>query len=148
VGSQRIGTLICHEDLLGQELRRWLPAATVLINPSNLAWFEGSFAIGQRLQVAQMRAIESGRPILRATNTGITAHIDHRGKVVSRLPETQDLVLAGQVQPMHGQSPYSRWGNGPVIVGSCLLLIFSWLINARTRLRSRSPRTLRRNDTL
>jgi apolipoprotein N-acyltransferase len=148
VGSQRIGTLICHEDLLGQELRRWLPAATVLINPSNLAWFEGSFAISQRLQIAQMRALESGRPILRATNTGITAHIDHRGQVVSRLPETQDLVLTGRVQPMQGQSPYSRWGNGPVIVGSCLLLIFSWLINARTRLRSRPPRTLRRNDTL
>lgn len=106
--------------MIGEESRRWLPAATLLINPSNLAWFEGSLAIPQRLQIVRLRALESGRPILRAINTGVTAHIDHRGRVLKQLPEMTERVLSGQVQPMHGATPYARFGDWPVVFGSAL----------------------------
>ncbi len=137
VGAQSIGTLICHEDLLGAESRRWLPSATVLINPSNLAWFEGSIAIAQRLQIARLRALEAGRPILRATNTGVTAQIDHRGRVIRKLPEMQEGALSGIVQPMRGLTPYARFGDGPV-VSACGLVSLLCLL---TRRRRASPRT-------
>ena len=125
VGTQRAGTLICQEDLTGQAARHWLPAATLLLNPSNLAWFAGSLAISQRLQIVRMRALESGRPILRATNTGITAHIDYRGRVVDRLPEAEEGVLAGMIQPVRGLTPYARWGDWPTVLSSaaCVLLV-------------------------
>lgn len=141
VGAQRIGTLICHEDLIGQESRRWLPAATLLINPSNLAWFEGSLAIAQRLQIVRLRARESGRPILRATNTGVTAHIDHRGLMVSQLPEMRELALTGQVHPMQGLTPYARFGDWPIVLGSGLYSLLFCLINHRRSILRRTSLT-------
>jgi len=123
IGAQQIGTLICHEDLTGEAARRWLPATTLLINPSNLAWFEGSLAITQRLQIVRMRALESGRPILRVTNTGITAHVDHRGRVMALLPETKEGVLDGHVQPVSGSTPYAIVGDWVAVLGGALLLL-------------------------
>lgn len=118
----KVGTLICHEDLFGSELHRWLPNATILLNPSNLSWFDGSDALAQRLQIVQARALESGRPVLRAANTGITAHIDHLGNVKGRLEAGQQGSLSGWVQPMTGQTAYARWGDGPVLWLSFSLL--------------------------
>ena len=133
IGTQRIGTLICHEDLTSQEARHWLPAATLLLNPSNLAWFEGSLAIGQRLQIVRMRALESGRPILRVANTGITAQIDAHGGILARLPEAKEGVLTGMVQPVQGQTPYARWGDWPVVLVSAIWILFAGFIQ---RMRS------------
>ena len=127
LGAARIGILICHEDLIGRDLRRWLPQAGLLLNPSNLAWFEGSLAIGQRLQIVQMRALESGRPILRVANTGVTALIDHRGRVRKRLPEIREATLVGQVQPMRGSTPYARFGDLPVVLGCAAGTLLYWL---------------------
>ena len=132
LGTQRIGTLICHEDLTGQEVRRWLPTASLLLNPSNLAWFERSLAIGQRLQIVRMRALESGRPILRVANTGITAAIDARGRVLARLPAAEEGILSGVVQPVQGQTPYARWGDGPVILaGAIWVSIAGYILRKR-----------------
>jgi apolipoprotein N-acyltransferase len=122
LGMQRIGSLICQEESTGQHLRRWLPGTTLLINPSNMAWFEGTQAIAQRLQIVRMRALEAGRPILRATNGGVTAHIDHHGSVITRLPENGPATLAGVVQPQHGTTPFARFGNS-LVVGACLLIV-------------------------
>lgn len=133
IKSQRIGALICHEDLTGQEVRHWLPDATLLLNPSNLAWFEGSLAIGQRIQIVRMRAIESGRPILRVTNTGITAQIDAQGAVLSQLPIAVEGVLTGNVQPTLGFTPFARWGNFPAISGSALCFLFAGYIAFRNK---------------
>lgn len=127
VGEQRIGASICHEDLVGENTRRWLPAVGIIMNPSNLAWFQGSLAIGQFLQITRMRALESGRPILRVSNTGITAHIAHRGNVISSLPETVEGTLTGYVQPMQGDTPYARWGDWLVVIGCSMNLLFMWL---------------------
>ncbi|MDO8892968.1 MAG: apolipoprotein N-acyltransferase [Sulfurimicrobium sp.] len=134
LGIQRVGTLICHEDLTGQEVRRWLPSATLLLNPSNLAWFEGSLAIGQRLQIVRMRALESGRPILRVTNTGVTAQIDAQGRVLGRLPVSVEGVLSGTVQPQQGVTPYGRWGDWPAVLASAMCVLLAGNIQRRRRM--------------
>lgn len=120
VGPHKVGVLICLEDTVGANLHRWLPEATLLVNPSNLAWFGAGWATEQNLQMVRLRAMEAGRPILRAANTGVTAHIDHRGHVVARLPTGAEGVLQGRVQPMSGSTPYARWGDLPVLT-VCLL---------------------------
>ncbi len=141
LGEEKVGTLICHEDLTGQTARRWLPKTTLLINPSNLAWFEGSLAITQRLQIVRMRAKELGRPILRVTNTGITAHIDSYGKVIGLLPESKEGVLMGRVQPVRGFTPYARLGDWPIVLGCVLSLPLFVLIGlwGRRRLTDVNP---------
>lgn len=121
--ATRIATLLCQEDETGAELLRWLPQATLFINPADLSWFGGTRAIEQGLQRAQARAMESGRPILRVANGGVTAHIDHRGKVLSRLATMSPAVLAGEVQGMRGPTPFARFGNAPILVISVLIFV-------------------------
>ena len=120
--GQRIGVSVCYEDAFGEEVIRALPQASMLVNVSEDAWFGDSMAPHQRLQMARMRAIETGRPMLRAANTGPSAVIDHRGEVVVRSPQFQTQVLTATVQPMQGVTPYVRFGNGPVVLFQALLL--------------------------
>lgn len=123
----KIGVSICFEDAFGEEAIRSLPEAALLVNVSNDAWFAGSLAPQQHLQLAQMRAVETARPLLRATNTGMTAIVDHKGKIQAAAPPYEIAVLKGKVQPMAGTTPYVRLGNWPVIILSTLaLLIPAW----------------------
>lgn len=127
VRGRRLGSMICHEDFIGEDARRWLPDTSILLNPSNLAWFDGSLAIDQRLDVVRMRALETGRPVLRAANTGITAHIGPDGTVIDRLPEGIAGELRGDVLPHSGMTPFARWGDYPTVlvsVAGLLLLMF------------------------
>ncbi|MBW0168767.1 MAG: apolipoprotein N-acyltransferase [Hydrogenophaga sp.] len=119
----RVGTLTCHEDASQADARRWASRTELLINPGNLAWFEGTWALPQRLQVAQARALETGRPLLRTTNTGVTAHIDDRGRVVARLPLGTAGVLSGVVHPTTGLTPFARFGNAQVLVLAGVLVV-------------------------
>lgn len=102
---------ICYEDLFGEEIRDALPAATVLINLSNTAWFGHSLAQPQHLQIARLRALETGRPMLRATNTGMTAAIEPNGWVTAVLPPFTQGALKVNVQGYEGATPYVRIGN-------------------------------------
>ena len=86
VAGQRIAMNICYEDAFGDEIARRLPEATLLVNVSNVAWFGDSLAPAQHLQIARLRAIETGRMHLTTANTGITAVIDRDGRVLERLP--------------------------------------------------------------
>ncbi len=112
--GQKIGVSVCYEDAFGEELIRALPEATLLANVSEDAWFGDSFAPHQRLQMARLRALEAGRPMLRAANTGPSAAIDHRGRVVARTPQFQATVLSVTVEPRRGATPYVRAGNLPL----------------------------------
>lgn len=123
VRDQRIGVNICFEDLFGEEIIRSLSPGrstaqqpTILLNVSNLAWFGNTIALDQHLTIARMRSIETGRPSIRATNTGATVAIDHRGRVQDQLPFGAPGLLVSQVQGMQGSTPYTRWGNGIVLV--------------------------------
>jgi len=112
---------ICYEDAYGAEQRDFLPEATVLVNVSNDAWFGDSIAPHQHLQIARMRALETGRYMLRATNTGITAIIDAGGRVLATVPQFEARVLRGEVVPHAGATPFVRFGNAPVVLLSLVL---------------------------
>lgn len=113
---------ICYEDVFGQESLMGLPEAAYLVNVSNDAWFGDSIAPHQHLQMARMRALETGRYMLRATNTGVTAVISPRGAIVKRLPQFQRAALTAEITPMKGLTPYIAYGNRPVVVGLFLIL--------------------------
>ncbi|MBZ0092363.1 MAG: apolipoprotein N-acyltransferase [Sulfuricellaceae bacterium] len=115
VAGQAVAMNICYEDVFGEEIINQLPQATLLVNISNDAWFGDSVAPWQHLQISQMRAVESGRYMLRATNTGVTAIIDRHGRVVKYAPEFTHTVLEGEAQGYAGATPYVRLGNGPLL---------------------------------
>lgn len=131
-GGQPVGLSICFEAVFGSEIRRALPEATWLINLSNDAWFKDSAAPHQHLQIARMRALEVGRYLARATNTGISAIIDERGHVRARGPQFQAEVIRGEVQPLRGMTPYARWGDWPTIAMMIGLLILGLFLSQRT----------------
>jgi apolipoprotein N-acyltransferase len=122
VAGQKVAVNICYEDVFGEEIIRALPAATLLVNVSNDAWFGDGFAARQHRQISQMRALESGRMMLRATNTGSTAIIDVKGRVVGELELFRRGILQGQALGYQGMTPYARWGNVPVVLGLAILL--------------------------
>ena len=111
IAGQRIAPNICYEDIFGEELLDALPAATLLVNLSNTAWFGDSLAQPQHLQIARLRAIETGRTMLRATNTGMTAMVNPDGSVAAALPPFTTAALVVNAQGRTGRTPYTRWGN-------------------------------------
>ncbi len=106
---------ICYEDLFGSELAARFKdpatAPTVLVNMSNIGWFGNSIAIDQHLHISRMRAMELGRPMVRATNTGPTVIIDHHGQVTHSLQRYTRGVLVGEVQGRTGITPYAAWAS-------------------------------------
>ncbi|MFO6289144.1 apolipoprotein N-acyltransferase, partial [Pseudomonas aeruginosa] len=122
-----VGALICYEAVFGAEVTELLPEAQLLVNVSNDAWFGSSLGPLQHFQMARMRAIETGRDLLRATNTGITAAINHEGKVLKRAPQFEVATLSAEVTPRTGAPPYVRWRDWPVLgltaLGLGLLLL-------------------------
>jgi len=127
VAGQRVAANICYEDVFGEEIIRALPEATLLVNFTNDAWYGHSHAAAQHNQISQLRALESGRMMLRATNTGVTSIIGANGKVLQQLPQHQQAVLLGQAQGYSGITPYVRWGNAAVMLLIALLLAYAWL---------------------
>ncbi len=136
IAGQKLAVNICYEDAFGEEIIRALPEATLLANLSNVAWFGDSLAPAQHLQIAQMRALETGRMMLRATNTGMTAIVGADGQVQGVLKPFTRAALRGEVRAYVGATPYVRWGNWPAIIAALLLVAF---IVGRNALSS-SPR--------
>lgn len=123
VAHLKVAVNICYEDLFGEEIIRQLPGATVLINLSNTAWFGHSLAQQQHLQISRMRAIETGRPMLRATNTGMTAAIEPDGSVSAVLPAFVEDALTVDVQGYSGATPYVLIGNAGAVLLALLALM-------------------------
>ncbi len=138
-GGQRLAPNICYEDLFGEELgQRFADAArapTVFVNLSNIAWFGDTVAIDQHLAISRMRALEFERPFVRATNTGATAIIDHRGQVIAELPRLTRAVLRGAVEGREGLTPYARWvahaGLWPLWLAGLGVVLLAWRLGAR-----------------
>ncbi len=123
IAGQTLGLMICYEDVFGAQQRHYLPAATMLVNVSNDAWFGDSLAPHQHLQIARIRAAEAGRFLLRATNTGITAVIDPGGAVTARVPAFTTQVLRASVRGFGGMTPYAYWGDWPTLSLALLLAL-------------------------
>lgn len=142
LNGQVIAPNICYEDVFGEEIitalhdsEQYGPGATLLVNVSNLAWFGDTWALRQHLQIARMRAIETGRPMLRATNTGMTAAIAPNGDVRAALLPEQPGILDVEVQGRQGLTPYARWRNAPVVALSLLLIAVGLFIKRQARLQ-------------
>lgn len=127
MAGARIAPNICYEDLFGEEL---LPAlrgpegATLLVNLSNTAWFGDSLAQPQHLQIGRMRALETGRVMLRATNSGMTAMIYPNGMVGALLAPFTTGVLSVDAQPHSGLTPYGRWGNALILAIALVIVVY------------------------
>jgi apolipoprotein N-acyltransferase len=134
VAGQRLAVNICYEDAFGGELGRRAPDATLLVNVTNDAWYGHSLAAEQHDQIAAMRALETARPMLRATNTGITSIVDHHGVERSRLPWFTRGVLEGTVAGRQGVTPYVRFGDA-LAVALALSIIAATLLLTRRLLR-------------
>lgn len=126
--GQKIAVNICYEDVFGEEITRQLPAATLLVNMTNDAWYGQSYAADQHMQFSQARALETGRMMLRATNTGATAAIDQHGYVLAHTPHFTKATLNVLAQGFAGSTPYVAYGNWPFIVlcfGGVIYLMFT-----------------------
>jgi apolipoprotein N-acyltransferase len=143
--NQRLAPNICYEDLFGEELAaafvgelrsrldtRNDQAPTALVNVSNIAWFGNSVAIDQHLNISRLRAIELQRPMLRATNTGATAIIDHQGRVLAQLARHTRGELTGEFEGRLGLTPYAwwagHWGLKPLWAACLLVCVWAWRV--------------------
>ncbi len=134
VAGEKLGLSICYEDVFAASVRPLAGDATLLVNLTNDAWYGQSWAAEQHAQMAQMRAAEFARPMLRATNTGITLVTDARGREVARLPWFSEGVLEVSVAGHSGPTPYLSFGDLPILL---VLLAVTGIAIAR-RLQSRN----------
>jgi len=139
VGSETVSVNICYEDAFGDELRGAARDATLLVNVTNDAWYGRSIAARQHNQIAAMRAIELGRPMLRATNTGITSAIGHDGRVLAELPWFTQGVLEVAITGRLGETPYLRFGDTIPLAVAIVLFVAS--VAGGGRLAGRGWRT-------
>jgi apolipoprotein N-acyltransferase len=127
LSGQLVAINICYEDAFGREIARALPEATLLVNISNMAWFGRTLAADQHAQFSQMRALETSRWMLRATNTGVTAAIDEKGNIVAALPQFTRGVLEATAVPREGITPYVKWRDWPVWLWLVGVLVFAFV---------------------
>lgn len=132
VAGERVAVDICYEDAFGAELIHSARDAHLLVNVTNDAWYGHSIAALQHEQIAAMRALEFGRPMLRATNTGITSAIGGDGREIARLPWFTTGVLEVVVTGRTGETPYVRIGDAGVLL-LCALLIIAPAVVCRRR---------------
>jgi apolipoprotein N-acyltransferase len=129
-GSYRVAPFICYEIVYPDQVARSARNADLLITISNDSWFGDSIGPLQHLQIAQMRALENGRYLIRGTNNGVSAIIDHRGQIVARTRQFVETTLSGEVEVMLGNTPFSSFGVTPVIAGcgvALLLMVLMYL---------------------
>jgi len=135
VAGQRVAVNICYEDVFGAELAEVAGAATLFVNVTNDVWYGHSIGAWQHNQIAQTRALELGRPMLRATNTGITSAIDHTGRVVAALPWFTQDILEVDITGRQGETPFVRWGDG--LMAWLAVLVLAGLFAGSRRCRKR-----------
>jgi len=132
IKNHHLGAAICYEVAYPNLTRRNASQSDFLVTVSNDAWFTGTAGPLQHLQMVQMRAKENGRWFIRATNTGVTAFIDHNGHIVKQAPMDQEAVLRGDLPAMQGQTLYTRLSDWPILGFCVFLLILGWMYRPRT----------------
>ncbi|MAH73044.1 MAG: apolipoprotein N-acyltransferase [Cellvibrionales bacterium TMED49] len=132
--GHKIASAICYEVVYPDLVANNAIGASLILTMSNDAWFGDSLALPQHLQMAQMRAIESSKPILRATNNGLSAIIDHKGRITHQLDPFISTELSGIIQPMMGQTPFSKFGSVPCIALCVIVVMFPVSLRLRKKL--------------
>lgn len=138
VRGRNMGAAICYEVAYPDTTRHNARNAQVLLTISNDAWFGTTAGPWQHLQMVQMRSLETGRYFIRATNTGITAIIDHKGGIVSMAPQFERTVLRGEVPMMTGLTPFVRFGSYPMLALALLLFVLSFVAKRQQNTSSRT----------
>lgn len=128
VDGQAIGIAICFEDVFPDEYRHTAAQSVMVANVTNDAWFGRSGAAAQHLAIARMRALETGREVLRASNTGVSAIIDANGRLQAQTGFFTQEILRGEAQPRSGETPYVRWGDRPLWVLSVILIGLAFML--------------------
>lgn len=129
----QIAPFICYEIAYPELVRQQSLTSDLLLTVSNDTWFGHSSAPAQHLQIARMRALETGRWLIRSTNNGISALVSPDGKISSTVPQYEQAVMVGQVQKMQGLTPYQEWGIKPLQIIIGLMLLFGLLTVPRSR---------------
>ena len=129
IAGEPMATAICYEIVYPDLVARISRKATLLLTVSNDAWFGDSFAPQQHMQMARMRAIENAKPMVRGTSNGITAIVDHRGRIEKQLKQFSAGELSGNIKPRAGQTFFAQTGSWPVVIMA--LLICGGLIGRR-----------------
>ncbi len=132
----QLATAICYEIAFNEQVRQSLNLdSDFILTLSNDTWFGRSIGPHQHLEIARMRALENGKPVLRATNTGLTAAIDHQGKIIKQIPQFETLVLRAKIFVTEGVTPYTKWGNYPLYLWILLSGIAMVWLHRRTNTR-------------
>jgi apolipoprotein N-acyltransferase len=127
-GAYRVAPFICYEIVYGEQVARSARDSDILVTISNDSWFGNSIGPLQHLQIAQMRARENGRYVLRGTNNGVSAIIDHQGRIVARSEQFVETTLTGEAEVMLGNTPFGSFGNRPFIIGCVITLLLMALM--------------------
>ena len=129
-----IAPYICYEVVYPEFATKLAAQSDILLTISNDTWFGRSIGPLQHLQMAQMRALEAGRWMIRGTNNGVSVLVDPFGQITAEIPQFEQAILHGQVVPMQGLTPYLRFGSWPLSILCTLLLLFT----ARQKRKHRS----------
>ncbi len=130
-------TTICYEDAFGEQVGRQIAEAAYIVNVTNDAWFGDSSQAYQHMQMAQMRALETGRYLARATNTGLTGFVAPDGSIIKQAPVFATTTLTGTILPMGGVTPYSRFGDNAVFAGLTGLVLAVYFLAGQNKRASR-----------
>ncbi len=122
-GGYPFAASICYEDAFSSAFLPALPEAAYLVNVTNDAWFGDTIEPHQHMQIARMRSLETGRYLLRATNTGVSGVVDPKGKIVGQAPLFEQATLTQTIYPMSGMTPYARMGDKILML--VLLIVFA-----------------------
>lgn len=127
-GAYRVAPFVCYEVVYPELVARSARDSDLLLTISNDSWFGTSIGPLQHLQMTQMRALENGRYMIRGTNNGVSAIINHRGQIVARTDQFVEATLSGEVEVMLGNTPFGTFGVTPVIAGCGITLLLMFLM--------------------
>ncbi|GHA62952.1 apolipoprotein N-acyltransferase [Photobacterium aphoticum] len=133
---------LCYEVAFSEQVRQNVDYDTeFLLTLSNDTWFGKSIGPFQHMEIAQMRALELGKPLLRATNSGLTGVVDHHGQIIASIPQFETAVLRTKVTPTEGMTPFTSLGSWPLYVYVLWALTLSWVLARRQqgRFRDQQP---------
>ena len=131
-GSLQVASAICYEIAYAAQVARDSREANLILTVSNDTWFGNSIGPHQHFQIAQIRALENSKPVIRDTNNGITGLIDHHGQVITRADQFTETFLVGNIEPQSGMTPFSRWGQLPMVL-LCLGIFAAALVRRDSR---------------
>ena len=135
IGKHQAQISICYEDAFGEEIIDDLPEADYLVNVTNDGWFSHTLQPNQHMQIARFRALETGRYLLRATNTGLSGIIDHNGKILHSMPAYERGVVKGTISIFSGTTPYVKYGNYLVVLSSLIVLMTTLVFMRKLKLK-------------